>query len=150
MTSAKLTPTVLTTRRTYGESADVKFSWFQAFNHLTLRRPLSHLLTSNAAPGGPRGKEAHHLPRGSSGRLLGASVARSPQSSLKQKQATWEASLCVLHKSQGKRKDISCPYTCILRTTSVITTSRYSRTDIKLCRDGPIYKAHTKKIEHRV
>lgn len=68
----------------------------------------------------PRGKEAQHLPcghrgtmraRDSSGRLLGASAARGPQSGEKQKQATWEALLSLLHKSQGKRKNTSCPYT---------------------------------------
>lgn len=68
----------------------------------------------------PAEKEAQHLPCGHRGtirapdwpgRLLGASAAQNPQSAEKQKQATWEALLSLLHKSQGKRKNISCPYT---------------------------------------
>lgn len=70
-----------------------------------------------SAPGGPFRKEAQHLPfghtgtirpRNSSGRLLGTSATQSVE---KQKQATWEALLSLLHKSQGKRKHISYPYT---------------------------------------
>lgn len=45
--------------------------------------------------------------RDSSGRLLGASACTRPAE--KQKRATWEALFSLVHKSQGKRKSISCP-----------------------------------------
>lgn len=97
-----------------------------------------------STPGGPARKEAHHLPsghcgtiqaQGSSGRLLGASAARNPQSTEKQKQATWEALFYLLHRSQGKNKRTfpapTPPLTCIFSTTSIITTNTYNKRQIE-------------------
>lgn len=113
--------------------------------HSTCQRDRSHGTSSlspadvKAAPGGPCGREAQHLPcpvvtvgkykpGDSSGSLLAASAARRPQSAEKQKQATWEALLFT--KARGKERTFPAPtppLARILPTTSIITTNKYSR-----------------------
>lgn len=118
-----------------------------------------------AAPGGPCGKEAQHLPRGhrgtmkaqdSSGRLLGVSAATEPieRPRNKSRQRGRFYSPCstkAIKKKRKKKERIfpapTPPLTCILPTTSVITTNKYGRrqTETPLCSNDDHNDSQTSK-----
>lgn len=87
--------------------------------HVITAHPLCLPLTSRQAPGGPRRKgRPSTCPRGhrgtmrardSSGRLLGASAAQSGEKQKHRRRGRLYSPGST--KSQGKRKNISCPYT---------------------------------------
>lgn len=130
--------------------------------HVIIAHPLLSPADVKAAPGGPCGKKASTCPVATVGqykprtRLAGRWVLQPHRAHRALRNKSWQRgrlySPCST-KARGKERTFPAPtppLTCILPTTSVITTNKYSRrrTDTRLCSHDDQIIEPQKEISH--